>query len=87
MLGSAIALTLLFKIPLLWAVLITGLDVLLLLGFKRVGMRSLEAIVLVLVATIGVCYFIEVIVVAADPAKACLSWARGSFRRRCGRRA
>jgi manganese transport protein len=61
-LGSAIALTLLFKIPLLWAVLITGLDVLLLLGFKRVGMRSLEAIVLVLVATIGVCYFIEVII-------------------------
>ena len=42
--------------------LITGLDVLLLLGFKRMGMRSLEAIVLVLVATIGVCYFIEVIV-------------------------
>src|SRR5580765_3696032 len=61
-LGSAIALTLLFKIPLLWAVLITGLDVLLLLGFKRIGMRSLEAIVLVLVTTIGVCYFIEVIV-------------------------
>jgi len=62
-LGSAIAITLLFpRVPLLWAVLITGLDVLLLLGFKRVGMRSLEAIVLVLVATIGVCYFIEVIV-------------------------
>ena len=61
-LGSAVALNLLFHIPLLWAVIITGLDVLLLLGLQRVGMRTIEAIVLVLVATIGVCYFIELFV-------------------------
>jgi manganese transport protein len=61
-LGSAVALNLLFHIPLLWAVVITGLDVLLLLGLQRVGMRTIEAIVLVLVATIGVCYFIELFV-------------------------
>ncbi len=61
-LGSAVALNLLFHIPLFWAVLITAADVLLLLALRRVGMRSLEAIVLLLVATIGVCYFIEIFV-------------------------
>jgi manganese transport protein len=61
-LGSAVALNLLFHIPLLWAVLITGFDVLLLLGLQRFGMRTTEAIVLVLVATISACYFIEIFV-------------------------
>jgi len=61
-LGSAVALNLLFHIPLLWAVIITGLDVLLLLALQNFGMRTIEAIVLVLVATIAVCYFIEIFV-------------------------
>jgi len=61
-LGSAVALNLLFHIPLLWAVIITGLDVLLLLMLQRFGMRMIEAIVLLLVVTIGVCYFIEIFV-------------------------
>ena len=61
-LGSAVALNLLFHIPLLWAVIITGLDVLLLLGLQRFGMRTIEAIVLVLIGTIAVCYFIEIFV-------------------------
>jgi manganese transport protein len=61
-LGSAVALNLLFHIPLLWAVIITGFDVLLLLGLQRFGMRTIEAVVLLLVATIGVCYFIEIFV-------------------------
>ncbi len=61
-LGSAVALNLMFHIPLLWAVIITGLDVLLLLGLQRFGMRTIEAVVLLLVATIGVCYFIEIFV-------------------------
>jgi manganese transport protein len=61
-LGSAVALNLLFHIPLLWAVIITGLDVLLLLGLQRFGMRTMEAVVLVLVATIAVSYFIEIFV-------------------------
>ena len=61
-LGSAVALNLLFHIPLLWAVIITGLDVLLLLTLQRFGMRTIEAIVLLLIATIGVCYFIEIFV-------------------------
>ena len=61
-LGSAVALNLLFHIPLLWAVIITGLDVLLLLALQRFGMRAIEAIVLMLVATISVCYYIEIFV-------------------------
>jgi manganese transport protein len=61
-LGSAVALNLLFHIPLLWAVIITGLDVLLLLALQRYGIRTIEAVVLLLVATIAVCYFIEIFV-------------------------
>jgi manganese transport protein len=61
-LGSAVALNLMFHIPLLWAVIITGVDVLLLLALQRFGMRTIEAIVLLLVATIAACYFIEIFV-------------------------
>jgi manganese transport protein len=61
-LGSAVALNLLFGIPLLWAVIITGCDVLILLGLQRFGMRTIEAVILLLVATMGVCYFIEIFV-------------------------
>jgi manganese transport protein len=61
-LGSAVALNLMFHIPLLWAVIITGLDVLLLLALQRFGMRTIEAVVLLLIATIGACYFIEIFI-------------------------
>jgi manganese transport protein len=61
-LGSAVALNLLFHIPLLWAVVITAADVLLLLALQKFGMRTIEAVVLLLVATIGVCYFLEIFV-------------------------
>src|SRR5208282_4423948 len=52
-LGSAVALNLMFHIPLLWAVIITGLDVLLLLALQSFGMRTIEAVVLLLIATIA----------------------------------
>src|SRR5229473_4803139 len=61
-LGSAVAINLLFHIPLLWAVIITGLDVLLLLALQSLGMRTIEAVVLLLIVTIGVCYFIEIFI-------------------------
>ena len=64
-LGSAVALNLMFHIPMLWAVIITGLDVLLLLALQSFGIRTIEAVVLLLVATIGVCYFIEIFVIPA----------------------
>jgi manganese transport protein len=46
----------------LWAVIITASDVLLLLALQRFGMRTIEAVVLLLVATISVCYCIEIFV-------------------------
>jgi manganese transport protein len=61
-LGSAVAINLLFGVPLFWAVIITAFDVLLLLALQGLGMRFIEAVVLALVATIGVCYFIEIFV-------------------------
>jgi len=61
-LGGAVALNMLFHIPIFWGVIITGVDVLLLLAMQRFGMRTIEAIVLLLVATIGVCYYIEIFV-------------------------
>jgi manganese transport protein len=61
-LGSAVALNLLFHIPLFWAVLITAFDVLLLLALRGMGMRLIEAVIFVLVATIGGCYLIEIFV-------------------------
>jgi manganese transport protein len=62
LLGSAVAINLLFHIPLQWAVLITAFDVLLLLALQGLGMRVIEAIVTVFVATIGVCYCVEIFV-------------------------
>ena len=61
-LGSAVAINLMFHIPLFWAVIITALDVFGLLALQRFGMRAIEAVVLLLVATIAVCYFIEIFV-------------------------
>lgn len=59
-LGSAVALNLLFHIPLQWAMVITAFDVLLLLALQGMGMRVIESVVAVFVLTIGVCYAIEV---------------------------
>ncbi len=59
--GSAIALNLLFGIPLLWGVCLTVLDVLLILLLQNKGFRYLEAFVIALVATIGACFAVELI--------------------------
>ena len=60
-LGAAIALNLLFHIPLLIGVLLTAADTLLLLWFQSFGIRTIEAFVLSLIAVIGCCFFIEVV--------------------------
>ncbi|PSH04185.1 MAG: divalent metal cation transporter [Acidobacteria bacterium] len=59
--GSAIALQLLFHIPLLIGVVITGFDVLLLLLLENRGFRYIEAIVVTLTATIGLCFGLEIL--------------------------
>jgi len=61
-LGSAVALNLLFHIPLSWAIIITAVDVLLLLALQGLGMRMIEAVVALFVATIALCYGIEIFV-------------------------
>jgi manganese transport protein len=67
-LGAAIALNLLFGIPLVWGVCLTALDVLLILLLQHKGFRWLEAFVIALIATIGVCFAIELVM--ARPALA-----------------
>ena len=57
--GSAIALQLLFGIPLLWGCLITAADVLLVLLLQGRGFRYLEAVVITLILTIGTCFGVE----------------------------
>jgi manganese transport protein len=59
--GSAIALNLLFHIPLLWGVCLTALDVLIILFLQQRGFRFLEALVIVLIGTIGVCFGLEIL--------------------------
>ena len=59
--GSAIALNLLFGIPLPWGVAITALDVLLVLWLQNKGFRLIEALVIALVGTIGACFLFEII--------------------------
>src|SRR6266508_2614763 len=59
--GSAIALNLLFHIPLPVGIAITACDVLLVLYLQNKGFRLLEALVIALVATVGLCFLFEII--------------------------
>jgi manganese transport protein len=59
--GSAIALNLLFGIPLVWGVCITALDVLVVLFLQNKGFRYIEALVVTLILTIGGCFLAEII--------------------------
>lgn len=60
-LGSAIALKLLFGLPLLWGVLLTAADTLALLFLSRLGIRKLEAFILGMVTLIGGGFLVEVL--------------------------
>src|SRR5207237_3664358 len=60
-LGAAIGLNLLFHLPLLAGVLLTAADTLLLLWLQRFGIRVMEAFVLALIAVIGGCFFVEIL--------------------------
>jgi manganese transport protein len=57
--GAAIALNLLFGIPLIWGVMLTAFDVLLILMLQHKGFRWLEAFVIALIASIGICFAVE----------------------------
>ncbi len=64
--GSAIALNLLFGIPLTWGIVLTALDVMMVLVLQHRGFRLLEAVVITLVATVGACFFFELIISRPD---------------------
>ena len=64
--GAAIALELLFGIPLTWGVALTALDVLLVLTLQRVGFRYVEAIVVALVVGIAACFALELAMARPD---------------------
>ncbi len=66
--GSAIALNLLLGVPLVWGVCLTALDVLLILLLQHKGFRYLEAFVIALVASIGVCFGVELLMARPDVA-------------------
>lgn len=59
--GSAIALNLLFNIPLSWGVCLTALDVLLIMYFQHIGFRFIEAFIFALSIVIGVCFWMEIV--------------------------
>ena len=64
-LGTAIALQLLFGLPLVWGVIVTALDVFVILGLQRFGFRKLELFIMVLLLLIAGCFVFEL--VAARP--------------------
>ena len=64
--GSAIALNLLFGIPLIWGVCLTACDVLAVLYLQNKGFRLIEALVITLIAIIGVCFGIQVFLSKPD---------------------
>ena len=65
-LGTIVGLNLLFGIPLLWGCAVTAFDTFLLLALQRLGMRKMEAFIVMLVATIGGCFLIEVYLAKPD---------------------
>jgi manganese transport protein len=64
--GTAIALNLLFGMPLWLGVLLTVFDVILLLALQQRGFRLLEALVIALVATVGACFVFELVLARPD---------------------
>ena len=69
--GTAIALKLLFDLPLLWGAVITALDTLLVLLLMNRGFRALEAFVIALLMVIFACFVVQ-IAMAAPPVMAVL---------------
>jgi manganese transport protein len=65
-LGAAIALNLLFHMPLLVGVAVTSFDTLLVLWFQKAGIRYLEAFILALIVIIAGCFTIEIVMAKPD---------------------
>lgn len=64
--GMAIGLNLLFKLPLIWGISITALDTILLLFLMKKGMRTMELFIVTLVFIIGLSFLIEMFIVKPE---------------------
>src|SRR2546423_13275390 len=64
--GSAIALNLLFGIPIAWGIVMTALDVVIVLYMQNKGFWLLEALVIALIATIAGCFLFEILIAKPD---------------------
>lgn len=65
-LGMALGIYLLTGLPIVWGVVITVLDTLLLLWLQNLGIRKIEAFIIALIAVIGVSFFIQLIIAKPD---------------------
>jgi manganese transport protein len=65
--GTAVGLFLLFRIPLIYAGLLTAVATFLVLGLQRYGFRPLEAIISVMVGIVAIGYLIEIFLVRPEP--------------------
>ncbi len=72
--GTAIALNLLFHIPLVWGVVLTALDVLVVLWLAHHGFRWLEILVVSLVLLIGICFGLEIFFSKPNMAELLAGW-------------
>ncbi|MBL0156557.1 MAG: Nramp family divalent metal transporter [Bryobacterales bacterium] len=66
LLGAAIGINLLFGLPLIWGVLLSAGDTLLVLWFNKYGIRALETIILGFISVIAGCFFIEIFLAKPD---------------------
>jgi manganese transport protein len=67
--GTAVGFFLLFRIPLIWAGLLTAVVTFLVLGLQRYGFRPFEAIITAMIGIVAVSYLIEIFLVKPDPAQ------------------
>jgi len=65
-LGTIIGLNLLLGLPLLWGCVVTAFDTFLLLAIQRLGVRKMEAFIVMLISTIGISFLIEIFLATPD---------------------
>ncbi|MDX2037573.1 MAG: Nramp family divalent metal transporter [Isosphaeraceae bacterium] len=65
-LGTIIALKLLFGMNMLWGCVVTAFDTFLLLWLQKWGVRRMEAVILTLVVTIGACFLVQIVIASPD---------------------
>lgn len=65
-LGTAIGLYLLFRIPILWGIVITAFDTILILALHKSGKRTIEIIIISLISIIAISFLIEILIIKPD---------------------